>query len=258
MLPTLFEIQGYSVSTYGVMVSLAHLVGMVLVLWLVKQRNLPLNPYVDLMFAVVLSGVVGARATYVMEHWGEFSSALEWFQLWRGGLSVFGGLLFGFPAYLAFLFWRKLPIWETSDFLVPIFPLSLAIVRIGCFSAGCCHGTPTSLPWGMVPKSDLTPYFLAGEPLHPTQLYEFFFLLGLSAFLFWLSHRRPKSGVVVCSFLLGYSLYRLLTNHLRGDLEISPLLGTSPSQAGAAVLLFLSAITVAWRLWRTEQNKAGE
>ena len=240
------------------MVSLAHLVGMGLVLYLVKKRNLPINPYLDLMFAVVLSGVVGARSTYVIEHWQEFTSPLEWFQLWRGGLSVFGGLLFGFPAYLAFLCWRKLPIWETSDFLVPIFPLSLAIVRVGCFSAGCCHGAPTSLPWGIVPKSELTPLYLAGEPLHPTQLYECFFLLGLSVFLFCLNRKRLKTGIVVSAFLVGYSLYRVLTNPFRGDLEISATLGTSQSQAGAAILLSLSLVTLIWRLLRAEHNGQAE
>jgi len=38
-------------------------------------------------------------------------------------------------------------------------PLALAFARLGCLAAGCCHGTPTAVPWAM-----------AG--LHPTALYE--------------------------------------------------------------------------------------
>jgi phosphatidylglycerol:prolipoprotein diacylglycerol transferase len=250
MWPVLFEINGYPVSTYGVMVSLAHLLGICAVLFLVRRRGHGLNPYVDLMFAVVFFGLLGARSAYVLEHKSEFNSALEWLQLWKGGLSLFGGLLAGFPAYLGFLLWRKLPVWETSDFLVPILPLCLALVRVGCFSAGCCHGTVTHLPWGVVPRSALIPFALAGETLHPTQLYEALYLLLLTLFLFWLSARRRPSGVVVCTFLLAYAAYRLATDHLRGDLEIVPALGAASSQAGALILLALSLAALIWRIRR--------
>ena len=50
-------------------------------------------------------------------------------------------------------------------------------------AAGCCYGSPTDEPWGVV---FMNPESLAplGIALHPAQLYEFLFLIPLGAYLF--------------------------------------------------------------------------
>jgi len=255
MHPILFEIGDFELRSYGVMVSLAHLMGLALVLLLLKRRGKDPSPYVDLMFAVVLSGVVGARLGYILEHIHEMNSPLDWFNLSKGGLSLFGGLLAGFLGYFLTLWKKNLPIWESSDFLVPIFPLCLAVVRIGCFLAGCCHGTPTELPWGVIPSSDLIPFHLAGENIHPTQMYESLFLFTLAAILFWHSQRNKKPGNVVLLFLWSYASFRILINPLRGDMEISIPLGISLSQAGAIVLFTISSSIFLFRFFNDRNKK---
>ena len=254
MYPILFEFSGFELRSYGAMVSLAHLMGLALVLFLLHKKGLDPSPYVDLMFAVVLLGVVGARIVYLLEHTQEMQSYLDWFNLTKGGFSLFGGLLAGFFGYLFTLWKKQLPIWETSDLLVPIFPLCLSVVRVGCFLAGCCHGTKTDLPWGVVPISELIPYSLAGETIHPTQIYESIFLLGLSAFLYWYSYRKPKAGNVVLAFLWSYASYRLLTNPIRGDIEPDLPLGLSFSQIGALILWMISGLIFLIRNFKDRNN----
>lgn len=61
-------------------------------------------------------------------------------------------------------------------------PLALATARLGCLAAGCCHGVPTDLPWGVRPGG-------AGAALHPTAAYD---ILGLLV-LFGLSRRTPDA-----------------------------------------------------------------
>lgn len=236
MHPILFELGDFELRSYGAMVSLAHLLGLTLVLLLLRHKNKDPGPYVDLMFAVVLLGVMGARVSYILEHRDEMQTPQDWLDLSKGGLSLFGGLLAGFFGYFLTLWKKNLPIWESSDFLVPIFPLCLGVVRLGCFMAGCCHGTRTDLPWGVIPASDLIPFHLAGESIHPTQMYESLFLFGLSGFLYWYSQRNKLPGNVVLSFLWAYSSFRLLVNPLRGDIEISLPLGWSFPQLGALIL----------------------
>lgn len=249
MHPVLFEIFGHPVPTYGVMVSLAHLVGIAAVLAIARARRLPVEPYVDLIFVVLLAGLLGARAAYVWEHRAQFTSPAEWFYLTKGGLSFFGGLALAFPAYLCFLLLRKMPVWETADLFAPVLPLSLAIVRLGCFAAGCCHGVACNLPWALRFDSPLVEPPWAGRLLHPTQLYESAFLFALSAGLFfWSARGRPRPGAVACVFLLAYATYRLLTNHLRGDLGAGPAGFSSYAQLAAALLFVLAAGTLAWRV----------
>jgi phosphatidylglycerol:prolipoprotein diacylglycerol transferase len=254
MLPHLFSLGGHPVSTYGVMLSLAHLAGIALILRRAKARGLPVDPYIDLIFVILLAGVVGGRAWYIAEFPQEFSSPLEWIYFWKGGLSFFGGLLGAFLAFLGLQVKRRLPIWETADFFAPVLPLSLGLVRLGCFCAGCCYGHPTELPWGTT--SPLAP--LTATPLHPTQLYEASFLFLLSGLLFWVEDRgRFKPGMVATSLMLAYGLYRLLTNPLRGDIQ--PWIGAwSANDLGAATLCVFSLASFAYLLSRKKYgNGAG-
>jgi phosphatidylglycerol:prolipoprotein diacylglycerol transferase len=244
MLPHLFSIAGHPLSTYGLLLSLAHLVGIAAVLWRARARGLPLDPYVDLVFVLLLAGVVGGRAWYVAEFPGEFRSPVEWVYFWKGGLSFFGGLLAAFLSFAIFQYKCRLPFWETADFFAPILPLSLGLVRIGCLCAGCCHGIPTSLPWGV--HSALAPASFAGAPLHPTQAYEAVFLFLTAGFLFWLSGRKTlKPGIAATTLMFVYAAYRLLTNPLRGDLH--PWIGGwSANDLGAALLCLLSLAAFAY------------
>lgn len=251
MFPHLFSVAGHPLSTYGVMLSLAHLAGIALILFRAKRRGLPVDPYVDLIFVILFAGVVGGRAWYVAEFPGEFGSPLEWLYFWKGGLSFFGGLLAAMLAFLAFRLKRKLPVWETADFFAPVLPFSLGLVRLGCFGAGCCYGHPTELPWGIT--SPLAP--LTAVPLHPTQLYEALFLFLLSAVLFWAAGRPgSRPGLISTSLMLAYGIYRLLTNPLRGDLQ--PWIGGwSANDLGAALLTALSLAVFAYLLSRKKYGK---
>ena len=76
-------------------------------------------------------------------------------------------------------------------------PMALAVARLGCLAAGCCHGTPTAMPWA-----------LAG--LHPTALYEIAGLLALHGVV---SRADPRFSAPLV--LGGIGALRLLIDPLR-------------------------------------------
>lgn len=239
MHPILFHLFGYPVKTYGVFVSLAHVAGIIGVLSLARRRGHGLEPFVDLIFVVLFAGLLGGRLGYWAEHRHEIAGLGDFFRLDRGGLSFFGGLALAFPAYLLFLRRRGFGIWQTSDLLAPVLPFSLAVLRLGCFSAGCCYGLPTSLPWGVMP--DTSP----GVHLHPSPLYESFFLFALAGFLLYLNARgRWAAGLVACFCMGAYGLFRFFADFLRGDMERWLPLGLSSSQV-LGILLFVFALAAA-------------
>ena len=91
---------------------------------------------------------------------------------------------------------------------------------MGCFLAGCCWGTPTQLPFGVIFRSELA-HTITGVPLqvrlHPTQLYEAAVVLLVIPFLMWLRKRRSFSGQVILVYVLFYAVARFLLEFLRGD-----------------------------------------
>lgn len=224
--------------------------GIAFLLTLVKQRGLPVSRYIDLIFVVLISGLIGARTAYVAGHWSEFAGRTgHILLLWEGGLSFHGGFFFAFPAFIAFLYFTRLPILESSDIAAPVLPLVMAIIRLGCLGAGCCYGIPTSLPWGVLNHSTQIPPALAGVHLHPTQFYESGMLLLLSFFL-WreLKRRRLPAGTLGILSIFLYAWIRLGLDFLRGDL-IHKFLGggwLTFSQASAMLMIVTGVFLLVW------------
>jgi len=153
-----------------------------------------------------------------------------------------------------------MPVLKTLDILGAAFLLGEAAGRLGCFSAGCCHGTPTDLPWGMVfddPRSLVDEKYL-GVPIHPTQLYSSLAALVIFAFLQWLKRRRTFPGEVGFTGLLLYSVERFGIEYLRGD-EIrgfvwSPYLSTSQFISIPVALVCIGVLLHLRRLHRTVES----
>jgi hypothetical protein len=94
-------------------------------------------------------------------------------------------------------------------------PLALAVARVGCLAAGCCHGTATSAAW-------------APGGLHPTALYEIAGLLALHATV---SRAEPRLASPLV--LGGMGALRLLIDPLRAAAPLgAPLLSPSALAAG--------------------------
>jgi len=66
-----------------------------------------------------------------------------------GGSTIVGVLLGGVTAAVLYCRWHRLPLGRVFDIgFVPV-PLGQVIGRLGCLSAGCCYGRPTTSWLGM-------------------------------------------------------------------------------------------------------------
>ena len=209
----------------------------------------------DLLFWIMVSGIVGARVAYVISDWAHFRShPLEIIRVDSGGLIFYGGF---FGALLAVgLFARRhhIPARALIDFVATSVPLAHAFGRMGCFLNGCCHGLPTRLPWGItypahslawtrqVAEALIEPHAPRCLDVHPTQLYEALALVVLFAFLHWAYPRRRKDGAITGLYLLGYAVIRFLVEFLRGD-ERQQCLGVTVAQA-ISIAVFVSGLVV--------------
>jgi phosphatidylglycerol:prolipoprotein diacylglycerol transferase len=236
-------------------------VGVALLLFAARAHRQPLGPFLDLLLAVLLAGVAGARAGYAVTHWSEFrEDPWSLLFLWEGGLSFFGGFPPAFLAFLAVLRWRKIPILTTADFVSPILPFSLGLIRIGCFLQGCCYGLPTEAPWAVVYSrlDSKVPQALLDLPLHPTQLYEAVFLFALSLTLTLVLRKNPlRPGMLATFSIFAYGAYRFCADFFRADLDRGFLGFTALGASQLAALVgILATPVVLWICARSAREKA--
>lgn len=107
MYPVLFRIGSVEVTSFGVMVAVAALVG----LWLFRRElqgsGLPAAA-ADAGIVGVIAGLAGAKLLWTVEHAAE--APLTELLFARGGLSWYGGLIGGVGAGLAYIMVRAWPV----------------------------------------------------------------------------------------------------------------------------------------------------
>src|SRR6266536_2876820 len=255
MYPILFHIGSFTVNTYGVFLALAFLGAIFVTVRLAERDGLPRERIYDLCLWLLLSSLVGSKLLMFFTEPEYREHPLQLFSLdfLRSGGVFYGGLLGAIIAgYFLMKRW-KLPWWKTADACAPGIALGNALGRQGCFSAGCCWGKPTNLPWGV--RFTQLGHEVTGVPidakLHPTQLYESFAMLIVFFFLLWLHKRKKFSGQVILAYAVIYadrkSVVEFFRDDPRGDiLGLTTLTGLSTSQmigivvgTGALIVLIL-------------------
>lgn len=95
----------------------------------------------DFAIWIFASGFVGARLFYMIQYRKDFDRPVaQFFQIWTGGLVIYGGLLGAIVGLLLFCWKRGIhPLWML-DIISPSMALGLSIGRIGCLLNGCCYG----------------------------------------------------------------------------------------------------------------------
>lgn len=138
-----FPPDGIPIHGFGVMLFITFMVCVWVLARLATKwgTNLPKERVQDLVIVVFLGGLIGARITYMFvegKGWKQF------LRIWEGGIVLYGGIITGMLAFLAFhhLFLKKagVSLWKLADVAGPALALGIALGRIGCFLNGCCYG----------------------------------------------------------------------------------------------------------------------
>jgi phosphatidylglycerol:prolipoprotein diacylglycerol transferase len=228
MYPILCRLGGFTVNAYGFFVAVGFIVGFALAIRTARAKGIPFERVVDLFFYTLLSSILGSRILFVLTDVDFFlHHPSKILNLWEGGLVFYGGLLCAIAVAVVYMRRHRLPFWKMADLFSPPVALGLFFGRIGCFFAGCCYGTETSLPWAVVFTN---PDSLArlNVPLHPTQLYDAANGLVLFVILVWMQKRKTFDGQVFGCFVFLYSVSRYFIEMVRGDPRGS-FLGTALS-----------------------------
>ena len=146
MHPVLFTIPGLDkdVHIYGVMIALASIMVAHFSTKEAIKKGLPADFFNDLVFWVLVAGIVGARLEYMRVNWSEFSGDMgAAVRIWEGGLVFYGGMIAALLAFWYVCRTRKVPVLLAFDLLIPYVPFGHALGRLGCFAAGCCYGGRT-------------------------------------------------------------------------------------------------------------------
>lgn len=222
MHPILFEIGGFPVYTYGLLLAAAYLLGLQFALMRARARGLDPNRVMDLGIWIIISALVGAKLLLLIVDRDKFSfSAAGAMDLVRSAGVFYGGLIAAVVVALWYLRRHRMPMWTVTDVFAPGIALGHVIGRLGCLFAGCCFGRPTTVPWAITFHNEFAAQNVGtplGVPLHPTQLYEAGAELLILGILLTFERRgRAFPGRTFWSYMLLYGISRFIVESYRGD-----------------------------------------
>ena len=222
MHPILFEIGGFPVYTYGLLLAAAYLLGLQFALVRARKRGLDPNRVMDLGIWIIVSALVGAKLLLLIVDFDNFTSNPgELLNLARSGGVFYGGLIAAVAVALWYLRRHRMPVWTVTDIFAPGIALGHVIGRLGCLFAGCCFGRPTDVPWAITFHNEFAARNVGtplGIPLHPTQLYEAGAELLILFFLLFTERRgRYFPGRTFWTYMFLYGVSRFIIEFYRYD-----------------------------------------
>lgn len=207
------------------------------------QGNLRLAPHERLGVALgaFCGAMIGAKLPFVFSDWQAFLSGAAWFS---DGKTILLGLVGGYLGVESAKWSLGIQTRTGDSFAVPV-AATIAIGRLGCFVGGCCYGTPTDLPWGIVfPHVDTC-------PRHPTQVYEAAFHTVAAIILVGAVAREMCRGHLIKAYIIAYAVYRFFSEFLRPEARF---IGNLTAYQWASLVL---ALGFAW-LWRHDARQMNQ
>jgi phosphatidylglycerol:prolipoprotein diacylglycerol transferase len=277
----------FAISPHGLFIAIGFMIGAMLLTRLATRRGISEEHIQTIIFWCLVGAIIGARLFYVLAHFSEFDNFGQMLAIWRGGISLLGGIAGAILINVPRLRRYGYRFFQVVDPGAVAVALGISVGRIGDLIIGDHLGKPTSwlLAWkysggtlappftcidevcqaGLqgghlerVTRSGATLFDAKGAILaqgvgvHQTALYDMVLVGLLFAYLWYLQKRLRREGVLTLTFGLFYGCFRLLEDSLRIDKRFGPLTG---SQWTALVVAVLSAAILLW--WRFHPLPAG-
>jgi phosphatidylglycerol:prolipoprotein diacylglycerol transferase len=280
-----------AVSPHGLGIAAGYLAGSWWMLREGRKRGLSEDHIGSILLWALVGAIVGARFFYVVGHFSEFESFTDMLAIWRGGISlvggIFGAIIFAYPLMRRFGY-RFLQVMDSAALGLAF---GIIVGRIGDLVIGDHLGKPTDFFMGFAYRGGELPgpwfetgpgqwsarlaegltetlsregatlvdraggVIAQGAGVHQTALYDFFIAIGLFLFLSWLNRSPRREGVLIMTFAIWYGLGRIVTDFLRVDKTwVIGLTGSQWAAVGAIVVSAVALLRFARRPLREKEK----
>ena len=282
MRPTLFKIGNFELRIYSLMYILAFIIGIKIAEKddVAKKRGIKDKKMIeDFAFFAMISGLVGARAYYIIMKFNEYASdPISMLKVWEGGLAIHGGIIGGLIGSYLYAKKHKISLWTLTDMGVGPLLFGQFLGRFGNLANGEIHGVPTFTPWNVIFSGkfsewwasyqsmnleaqtkfkELVPWGLVfpqdspagmefpNYPLHPAMLYEAVLnLIGFILLWFYFRKKEYNPGVLTMIYLIMYAIIRVFVSTFRVEDLIVPGIGIRAPYLISIIMVIMAVIGI--------------
>jgi phosphatidylglycerol:prolipoprotein diacylglycerol transferase len=213
----IIEIRWYSVTMF-----LAMFIGGCLLLAEAEKYEITEDTLINFLFWLIPISLIGARLYYVAFNWSYYSQNIsEIFQVWKGGLAIHGGILFGLIYLISYTKKYNISTLRMLDIIVVSLLIGQAIGRWGNFFNSEAYGPVTTLGFlqGLhLPEFIINGMYINGAYHQPTFLYESLWcFIGFIVALVIRKKKYLKLGTLTSFYFVWYGIGRFFIEGMRTD-----------------------------------------
>lgn len=244
-----FTIFGRDVAWYGIIITCAMLIGLLVAIRLAKRVKIKGDDLLELFLIAIPLAIIGARLGFVFAHFKRFfmvdnftwQNFVDIIAIWDGGLTILTGAPCGILGGYIWCKWRKVDFLDLADSVVCVIILSQGLGRWGNFCNQELYGLPV-----LNPDLQFFPYavYIAnkGGFYQAAFFYEFVAdLLGFVLLLFLRNHLKLK-GSGILSYVGVYCIIRSIMECFRDSTDMFGIKNTSQLVCAIGAVLCFAAI----------------
>lgn len=243
MRPILVHMGPVPISSFGLFLLLAFLVGIAVARR--RGRALGIEPpqMLDISLYMIMAGILATFLEYgVVDFQTLVADWKTFFKNWQAfGFTLYGAIVGGLVIAAVYARARGIPLRKFLDVFAPALALAHATGMVGALLGGQLRGRATGVPWAVQMILDL-------EQRHPTQMYLLIASLGIYLVLRAQERQTLAPGSLFFLWLLLHALARVAVEFF---MESPPVLGPLTlgqlANIAAAVVAIIGLIVAARR-----------
>jgi phosphatidylglycerol:prolipoprotein diacylglycerol transferase len=282
----------FAISPHGVGIAVGFLLGAWILTHEGPKRGVSVEDVNTMVFWALIGAIIGARLFYVIAHFSEFNGIGDMLAIYRGGISLLGGIAGAVLVNIPIMRRRGYGFFQVMDGAVIGLAFGIAFGRIGDLIIGDHFGKPTSwllafqykggTPAGYTCLQGVCTEFLQGGQrmvltrtgaalysatnqvlargigVNQTALYDMISASLLFLLLFTLSRAPRRLGILTLIFGAWYGAMRVVEDFLRVDKRFFGMTGSQWTGLTVSLICLITLLVWAIRAPRGPRPAPGE
>lgn len=251
MNPVAFSLFGFEFRWYSIFILIGVLYAFFAIMREAKKFKISTDFIFNMFFWTIIIGIIGARLYFVLFNWNWYGSHInQIWQIWRGGLAIHGGIIFGLITINIYCRKYNIRTLKILDMIVVPLILAQSIGRWGNFFNSEACGPATTMNHLMslhIPMFIINGMEGNGVYYTPTFFYESLWcFIGFIILMIAKRFKFIKVGQLTSIYLIWYGVGRFFIEALRTD--SLTILGFKTAQIvslvmiGVGIILFITGL----------------
>lgn len=213
-------IPGFPIAWYALIITFGMVCAVAYTIFRANKIGISIDDILDFVIFTIPIGIIGARLYYVLAEIEKYSSLEEVFDIRKGGLAIYGGIIAGAITVLVVAWIKKINFFAMADCCTPGIILAQSIGRWGNFTNGEAFGAEYDGFLRMGVQNNISFKTFGTSDMvfvHPTFLYESLWNL-LGFILINIFYKKKKyDGQIMLAVFGWYGFGRFFIEGLRTD-----------------------------------------